>query len=165
MSPVRTSTTFRGAWGRSSQPPGMPLASSCIRSFRPRRRTWQRSPVQPRLRAQMGFRSSTRSSASRWTSGPPTPGFRPPPGASWARPLKPIALAAVYDCYAATGLPIVGMGGIASGRDALEFVAAGAADIALGAILFSDPGPAARIQAELASEVAALGVGAVDNVI
>src|SRR5205814_2136640 len=31
--------------------------------------------------------------------------------------LKPIALAAVYACYAATGLPIVGMGGIASGRD------------------------------------------------
>jgi dihydroorotate dehydrogenase (NAD+) catalytic subunit len=81
------------------------------------------------------------------------------------RALKPIALAAVYDCYAATGLPIVGMGGIASGRDALEFVAAGAADIALGTILFSDPGSVARIRAELANEVATLGVGAVDNAI
>jgi dihydroorotate dehydrogenase (NAD+) catalytic subunit len=79
--------------------------------------------------------------------------------------LKPIALAAVYACYAATGLPIVGMGGIASGRDALEFVAAGAADIALGTILFSDPASVARIQAELASEVAALGVCDADNVI
>jgi len=79
--------------------------------------------------------------------------------------LKPIALAAVYACYAATGLPIVGMGGIASGRDALEFVAAGAADIALGTILFSDPAAEARIRAELANEVAALGVGEVDNVI
>jgi dihydroorotate dehydrogenase (NAD+) catalytic subunit len=79
--------------------------------------------------------------------------------------LKPIALAAVYDCFAATGLPIVGMGGIASGRDVLEFVAAGAADIALGTILFSDPGSVARIQAELANEVAALGVGVVDNAI
>jgi dihydroorotate dehydrogenase (NAD+) catalytic subunit len=79
--------------------------------------------------------------------------------------LKPIALAAVYACYAATGLPIVGMGGIASGRDALEFVAAGAADIALGTILFSDPAAAARIRAELANEVAALGVGEVDNII
>jgi dihydroorotate dehydrogenase (NAD+) catalytic subunit len=78
--------------------------------------------------------------------------------------LKPIALAAVYACYAATGLPIVGMGGIASGRDALEFVAAGAADIALGTILFSDPAAAARIRAELANEVAALGVGDVDNI-
>jgi dihydroorotate dehydrogenase (NAD+) catalytic subunit len=79
--------------------------------------------------------------------------------------LKPIALAAVYDCHAATGLPIVGMGGIAWGRDALEFVAAGAADIALGTILFSDPGSVARIRAELADEVATRGVGGVDNVI
>jgi dihydroorotate dehydrogenase (NAD+) catalytic subunit len=79
--------------------------------------------------------------------------------------LKPIALAAVYACYAATGLPILGMGGIASGRDALEFVASGAADIALGTILFSDPAAAARIRAELANEVAALGVGDVDNII
>ena len=52
-------------------------------------------------------------------------------GTSWAATpgpaLKPIALAAVYQCYRATGLPIVGMGGIATGRDALEFLAAGAA--------------------------------------
>ena len=41
--------------------------------------------------------------------------------------LKPIALAAVYQCYGATGMPIVGMGGISTGRDALEFLAAGAA--------------------------------------
>ncbi len=54
--------------------------------------------------------------------------------------LKPIALAAVYACYEATGLPIVGMGGITSGRDALELVAAGAASVALGTILFGhDP--------------------------
>jgi dihydroorotate dehydrogenase (NAD+) catalytic subunit len=79
--------------------------------------------------------------------------------------LKPVALAAVYACYAATGLPIVGMGGIASGRDALELVAAGAASVALGTILFSDPGAPERIRAELASELARLGVGDTDNVI
>jgi len=79
--------------------------------------------------------------------------------------LKPIALAAVYACYEATGLPIVGMGGVASGRDALELVSAGAASIALGTILFSDPGAPARIRAELASEIASLGVGELDNVI
>ena len=79
--------------------------------------------------------------------------------------LKPIALAAVYACYAATGLPIVGMGGITSGRDALELVAAGAASLALGTILFADPGAPARIRAELASEIATLGVGEIDNAI
>jgi len=79
--------------------------------------------------------------------------------------LKPIALAAVYACYAATGLPIAGMGGIASGRDALEFLAAGAASVSLGTILFSDPEAPARIRTELASEIDALDVGERDNAI
>ena len=79
--------------------------------------------------------------------------------------LKPIALAAVYACYEATGLPIVGMGGITSGRDVLELVAAGAASVALGTILFADPGAPARIRAERASEIAKLGVGEIDNAI
>jgi dihydroorotate dehydrogenase (NAD+) catalytic subunit len=79
--------------------------------------------------------------------------------------LKPIALAAVYACYAATGLPIVGMGGIGSGRDALEFVAAGAASVGLGTILFSDPDAAGRIRAELANEIVAAGVDELDNAI
>jgi dihydroorotate dehydrogenase (NAD+) catalytic subunit len=72
--------------------------------------------------------------------------------------LKPIALAAVYRCYRATGLPIVGMGGIETGRDALEFIAAGASKIALGTVLFADPDAAARVRAELAAELAELGV-------
>ena len=40
--------------------------------------------------------------------------------------LKPIALAAVASCYRATELPIVGMGGVSTGLDALELIAAGA---------------------------------------
>jgi dihydroorotate dehydrogenase (NAD+) catalytic subunit len=79
--------------------------------------------------------------------------------------LKPIALAAVYACYAATGLPIVGMGGISSGRDAVEFIAAGAASVALGTVLFSDPAAPERVRAELSSEIADLPVGEVDNAI
>ena len=72
--------------------------------------------------------------------------------------LKPIALASVYACRRATALPIVGMGGVASGRDALEFVAAGANAVALGTVLFSDPAAPGRIRAELAAEAAALGL-------
>lgn len=68
--------------------------------------------------------------------------------------LKPIALAAVYSCYGATELPIVGMGGVASGGDALDLIAAGASAVALGTILFSDPEAPGRIRAELASELA-----------
>jgi dihydroorotate dehydrogenase (NAD+) catalytic subunit len=72
--------------------------------------------------------------------------------------LGPIALAAVFGCYRATGLPIVGMGGVATGRDALELLAAGARHVALGTILFSDPGAPNRIRSELDEEAAALGL-------
>jgi dihydroorotate dehydrogenase (NAD+) catalytic subunit len=64
--------------------------------------------------------------------------------------LKPIALAAVHACYAATRLPIVGMGGITSGGDVIEFIACGAKHVALGTVLFSDPDACARIREELA---------------
>jgi dihydroorotate dehydrogenase (NAD+) catalytic subunit len=72
--------------------------------------------------------------------------------------LKPVALHAVSVCHEATGLPIVGMGGIQSGRDALEFGACGARDVALGTVLFADPGAPARIRAELAAARADAGV-------
>jgi len=68
--------------------------------------------------------------------------------------LKPIALAAVYACAGAVELPIVGMGGVRSGLDVLELIAAGATTVALGTILFSDPGAGARVRSELASQVA-----------
>lgn len=63
--------------------------------------------------------------------------------------LKPIALAAVATCYRETGLPIVGMGGVRTGLDALEFVAAGAQHVAVGTTLFADPDAPARIRMEL----------------
>jgi dihydroorotate dehydrogenase (NAD+) catalytic subunit len=64
--------------------------------------------------------------------------------------LKPVALATVYACYAATGLPIVGMGGVTTGLDAREFIACGALHVALGTVLFTDPDAPSRIREELA---------------
>jgi dihydroorotate dehydrogenase (NAD+) catalytic subunit len=64
--------------------------------------------------------------------------------------LKPVALAAVYTCYAATKLPIVGMGGVTSGQDVVDFAACGARDVALGTVLFSDPDAPSRVRAEIA---------------
>ena len=77
--------------------------------------------------------------------------------------LKPIALYAVTVCHEATGLPIVGMGGIQSGRDALEFAACGARDIALGTVLFADPGAPERVRAELAAACEDAGVATPDD--
>ena len=71
--------------------------------------------------------------------------------------LKPIALAAVYACAKAVELPIVGMGGVRTGLDALEFVAVGAEAIALGTVLFADPAAVARVRSELAAEVVCRG--------
>ncbi|HEY7708382.1 MAG TPA: dihydroorotate dehydrogenase [Gaiellaceae bacterium] len=71
--------------------------------------------------------------------------------------LKPIALAAVYAAFTATRMPIVGMGGVSSGRDAAEFLAAGASSVAVGTALFADPGAPVRIRQELAETAASLG--------
>ncbi len=71
--------------------------------------------------------------------------------------LKPVALAAVYAAFRATSLPIVGMGGVQTGRDAAEFLAAGASAIAVGTALFADPGAPVRIRRELAETAASLG--------
>jgi dihydroorotate dehydrogenase (NAD+) catalytic subunit len=73
--------------------------------------------------------------------------------------LKPVALAAVYACAGAVDLPIVGMGGVRSGLDALELLAAGASAVALGTILFSDPAAPARVHAELEAAASALNLG------
>jgi dihydroorotate dehydrogenase (NAD+) catalytic subunit len=71
--------------------------------------------------------------------------------------LRPIALAAVFVCFKATGLPIVGMGGLETGRHALQLIAAGASSCALGTVLFSDPQAPGRIRSELTAEAEALG--------
>jgi dihydroorotate dehydrogenase (NAD+) catalytic subunit len=79
--------------------------------------------------------------------------------------LRPVALAAVYACFRDTPLPIVGMGGVATGRDALELLAAGASDVAVGTALFSDPGAVGRIRSELEAELAAAGFANADNAV
>jgi dihydroorotate dehydrogenase (NAD+) catalytic subunit len=93
-----------------------------------------------------------------------TPVLGPGVGGYSGPALKPIALAAVYSCYRAVKVPIVGMGGIQTGRDVLDFVAAGAADVALGTVLFTDPEAPGRIREELAAEIAALGRSSVEEV-
>jgi dihydroorotate dehydrogenase (NAD+) catalytic subunit len=79
--------------------------------------------------------------------------------------LKPIALAAVHACYRATDLPIVGMGGVQTGRDVLDLLAAGAGAVALGTVLFSDPSAADRIRSELSVELGARAVASVEDTI
>jgi dihydroorotate dehydrogenase (NAD+) catalytic subunit len=80
------------------------------------------------------------------------------PGGYSGPALRPIALACVYACASAVDLPIVGMGGISSGEDALAMVAAGADVVALGTILFSDTGAAERVRDELEAAATTRGL-------
>jgi dihydroorotate dehydrogenase (NAD+) catalytic subunit len=78
--------------------------------------------------------------------------------------LRPVAAACIHACAAAVDLPIVGMGGVASGRDALELVAVGASAVALGTVLFVDPFAPARVRAELDAELHARGLASVAEI-
>jgi dihydroorotate dehydrogenase (NAD+) catalytic subunit len=77
--------------------------------------------------------------------------------------LKPVALAAVRAAREATSLPIVGMGGVQSGRDALELIACGATHVALGTVLFADPFAPKRVRDELVEEARSAGFESPDD--
>ncbi|PWU09274.1 MAG: dihydroorotate dehydrogenase [Terriglobia bacterium] len=64
--------------------------------------------------------------------------------------IKPIALRLVYQAARAVKIPIVGLGGIASGVDAAEFLIAGASAVEVGTAIFWDPQAPVRIAGELA---------------
>jgi len=53
--------------------------------------------------------------------------------------IKPVAVKLVHDAWQASGLPIIGMGGIMTGDDAVEFLLAGASAVAVGTAIFVDP--------------------------
>jgi dihydroorotate dehydrogenase (NAD+) catalytic subunit len=63
--------------------------------------------------------------------------------------VRPVAVAQIRAVAAASGLPIVGMGGVCSGADAFELIQAGASLVAVGTESFHDPAAGQRIAAEL----------------
>ncbi len=63
--------------------------------------------------------------------------------------IKPIALYAVNRVYEAVGIPLLGMGGIRSVTDVVEFLLAGATAVAVGTTTFSDPLRAPNLVQEL----------------
>jgi dihydroorotate dehydrogenase (NAD+) catalytic subunit len=80
--------------------------------------------------------------------------------------IKPIAVQCVWQVHEAMpDVPIIASGGVAHGRDALEFLLAGASMVAVGSILFNDPSACARIQRELEEELVARGIDRVTDVV
>ena len=72
--------------------------------------------------------------------------------------VRAIALAQVHAVAEAVGIPLVGMGGVERGRDALDLLRAGATLVAVGTESFRDPAAAARIATELDGLLSSSGV-------
>ncbi|CAB4679761.1 unannotated protein [freshwater metagenome] len=72
--------------------------------------------------------------------------------------IRPIAVRAIYQVHEAMpNIPILGMGGVSTGRDALELILAGAKGVSIGTASFADPAAIITIQNELKELLAARG--------
>jgi dihydroorotate dehydrogenase (NAD+) catalytic subunit len=78
--------------------------------------------------------------------------------------LKPLALRMVWELSRAVTIPVVGIGGIATAEDAVEFLLAGASAVQVGTASFADPLAAKKVVDGLAAYCAARGVAARDIV-
>ncbi len=80
--------------------------------------------------------------------------------------LHPVAVRAVYDVHEALpAVPIVGVGGVASGADAVEMLMAGASAVQVGTAIFADPRAPWRVLAELGQWCLHAGVQRLDELI
>ncbi len=80
--------------------------------------------------------------------------------------IHPVAVRAVYDVHAALqGLPIVGVGGVASAHQAIEFLLAGASAVQVGTASFADPRATEKVLSGLTQWCQAHQVGAVSELV
>ena len=80
--------------------------------------------------------------------------------------VRPIALRMVWQAVGAVdgAVPVIGLGGIASGEDALQFIMAGAAAVQVGTANFADPHACQRITREIDQWMDAHGVNSLDEI-
>jgi dihydroorotate dehydrogenase (NAD+) catalytic subunit len=79
--------------------------------------------------------------------------------------IKPLALYMVHRVHREVGLPIMGMGGIRTAADALEFMVAGSTAVQVGTANFLDPSVSARLVREIAAWCRREGIGAVREIV
>ncbi len=80
--------------------------------------------------------------------------------------ILPVSLRAIYDCrHALPTVPIVGVGGVRSGADAVAMMMAGANAVAVGTAIFANPRAPWQIQGEIVAWMSAHGVTSLDEII
>lgn len=80
--------------------------------------------------------------------------------------IRPLAVGCVYRVHEAfPDVPIVGVGGVRTGSDVLEFMAAGASAVAVGTVNFSDPSACTRVLREFTETLETLGVSKASDLV
>jgi dihydroorotate dehydrogenase (NAD+) catalytic subunit len=80
--------------------------------------------------------------------------------------IRPVAVRCVWQVHRAMpDVPLIGVGGIRTGADALEFLAAGASAVQVGTVTFNDPSAPMRVACELADELARRGCSGPSDVV
>ncbi len=79
--------------------------------------------------------------------------------------VKPVALRMVYEVYKAVNIPIIGMGGVATVEDVIDFLSVGATAVAVGTANFVDPFVCPNIIEQLPAKLQQLGVSNVDELV
>ena len=79
--------------------------------------------------------------------------------------IKPVALRMVYQAAAAVGIPIIGVGGISTADDVIEFMSAGASAVQVGAQNLVDPFACPKIIEELPRKLDEYGIGSLQEII
>lgn len=79
--------------------------------------------------------------------------------------VKPIALRMVYEVAKAVDIPVIGLGGISNGKDAIEFMMAGASAIQIGTINFINPMAGKEIVEEMESFLKEQGIKDINEIV
>jgi dihydroorotate dehydrogenase (NAD+) catalytic subunit len=79
--------------------------------------------------------------------------------------IRPVAVRMVWECYKAIRIPVIGMGGILSAEDALEFILAGASAVAVGTANFVNPKAVQDITDGIRSIMAEQGINSIRELI
>jgi len=79
--------------------------------------------------------------------------------------IKPIAVKMVYEAAHAVKIPVIGMGGIMTGEDAIEFMMAGAQAVQVGTANFADPYAMPRIISEMGAWLDKHGVKKISGIV